>query len=180
VWTVLVMTVPALPTRLKQGQRGDWQWCGDGIDVRQHRHGSDEPEAAAGHRLDVVAACGLAAQRTPQAGHGLAEVVLFDHQARPQRAHQRVLFEQSVSVFDEQRQGTEQSRRQAQLAAVAAQHALLRTLQHAVPEGIAIRHDHGADSDFFQKMYISGQRQLAGSGLLCRVGLQGATGSSPL
>jgi hypothetical protein len=73
---------------------------------------------------DSKTAVGVA-QRAPQAGDGLAEVVLFDHQARPQREHQPVLVEQDVGVLDEQQQRTEQSRRQAQLAAVATKDAPL-------------------------------------------------------
>ena len=42
------------------------------------------------------------------------------------------------------------------IAAIAAQHALLRTLEHEVPEGITNRHNHGADSEFLQRRFMNG------------------------
>ena len=116
------------------------------------------------HGYQVAAVLRVITQRMTKAGDHLTQVVLFDHQARPQRPHQRVLVHQPPVRLDEQQQGIEQPRRQRHGAAVAAQQTPLRAIEHEVAEREAVRSGHGADSaPFFRKSFRSGPMTRANS-----------------
>ncbi|HRY86351.1 MAG TPA: hypothetical protein P5305_00590 [Rubrivivax sp.] len=125
-------------------------------DFGQRPDRGDEPEAAPRHGLDEAAAMAVIAQCAAQSGNHLAQVVLLDHQARPQAAKQGVLVEQQAGALHEQQQRVEQPWRQWQLGAVWTQHALLRPLQHEVTEGIALDRRHRAISRQFQATFKAG------------------------
>ena len=123
--------------------------------IRQLGYGGDESEAAAWHGLDIATVVGIVVECAPQAGDDLAQAVFLDHQTRPQRLHQRILVEQCAGVFDEQQQRAEQPGRKVERTAVTTAHSLLRPLQHEITEGISLRCEHCANSDFIQKCFRS-------------------------
>ena len=63
----------------------------------------------------------VVAELAPQRRHDLAEVVLLDHQTGPEREHQGVAVDQLARALDEQQQGGEEARTEAELAPVEVQ-----------------------------------------------------------
>jgi hypothetical protein len=62
----------------------------------------DKAESVARNSLDEAAALGVVTERPPQSRHHLAQVVLFDHQAWPERLEEAFLVEKFARVLDEE------------------------------------------------------------------------------
>jgi hypothetical protein len=75
-------------------------------------HRTDEAESAPGLGADETLA--ITPEHAPQCGHGLAQAVVGDVDARPELVEQPLFAEQAAGMFEEQFEQVAQPRRDGQ------------------------------------------------------------------
>ena len=125
-------TLPGLSTLVRTPSATESRASGDCVVT-----GHTEAIAAASLRLDVATA--VVAERPPERGDGLAEIVLFDDAAGPEHGYEPVLVEKFAWMLDHQLQCGERASGQRDARPTHPGDATPQRIEHKFAESVAHR-----------------------------------------